>query len=125
VRPGNARALGFTAILLLLMAAGTMFAAQQRAAQAPFDIGDYGGVDIEKAESDYRAGGTNAQLVLLIKALCYRQQALGEAGWTEKLAAYGRELFDRARAGTVDLETVDDGEVMLKVLKVLRMAGAG
>jgi hypothetical protein len=116
--------MSFTAILLLMLAAGTLFAAQQRASETAFDIGDYGGADIAKAECTFKVGGTNAQLVLLLKALCYRQQVLGEPEWTEKLAGYGRELFDRARAGTVDLQTVDDGEAMLKVLKVLREAGA-
>ena len=37
---------------------------------------------------------------------------------------YGQELLDRAKAETVDLETVDDTEIMLKVLKVIRSTGA-
>ena len=121
---GRAQLLGFSAVLLMLLVAGTLFAAQFRAVDAPFDIGDYSSVVIADAEKAFQSGGSNEQLILLLKGLCYRQEALGEAGWAAKLAAYGRELYSRAKAGTVDLETVDEENVMRQVLKVLRESGA-
>jgi len=120
----RARSVGFTALVLLLLALGTMFAARQRDAQAAFDIGDYGAGSIEQAEQAFQEGGTNESLLLLLKALCYRQEALGEADWKEKIAYYGGELYARAKAGSVDLEKADEERVMLQLLKVLREAGA-
>ena len=121
---GHVQMTGFSALLLLLVVGGTMFAAQYRSTNEAFDIGDYSAINIAQAEQVFGADGTNEQLVLIIKALCYRQEVLHETGWTEKLAAYGRTLYARARAGTVDLEKIDDEDAMLKVLKVLRTLGA-
>ena len=42
----------------------------------------------------------------------------------EPLVRYGQALLDRAKAETVDLETVDDPDVMLQVLRVVRRVGA-
>jgi hypothetical protein len=124
VKRGHVQMIGFSAVLLLLLTVGTLLTAQYQDSKAPFDIGDYGSVRIADAKKAFEADGTNEQLMLLIKALCYRQESLGETGWSDPLFLYGRELYSRARAGTVDLQTVDDEDVMLKVLKVLREAGA-
>lgn len=111
-----------TLLMVALALAGTLLAGNLR--QTPFEIGDYSGVDIAQAEADFAASGSNEDLILLLKALCWRYQVQGEEAAREPLLGYGQMLLDRARAETVDLETLDEPDVMLQVLEVIRGVGA-
>lgn len=111
-----------TLVMIALALAGTLLFGGFR--EEPFVIGDWSGVDIPQAEADFAASGSNEDLVLLVKALCWRLEAAGDESAWEPLARYGQALLDRAKAETVDLETVDDPDVMLQVLRVVRRVGA-
>jgi len=116
--------LGVTVTLLIIGSALTLIAGQLQRSAAPLSIGDYSHVDIQMAEADFSGEPSNDALFTLIKALCYRKEILAETAWDEKLLFYGRELYARARAETVDLETIDEEQVTLSVLSVLREIGA-
>ena len=121
---GRAKMIGWSSgfVLLFLAAAWVGFTNQE--SRRSFDIGGYSHVNIQAAEESFRDDDSNEALVLLVKALCFRREVLGEREWEEALFAYGRELYARARDETVDLQTVDDEKVMLQVLAVLRDVGA-
>ena len=121
---GRAKIIGWSLIMTVLVLAGAMAGFWYQESHRAFDIGDFGQVDIGAAEEAFRKDRSNEALVLLIKALCYRREALGEREWDGKLLALGQELYARARNETVDLQTVDDEKVMLQVLSVLRDVGA-
>ena len=121
---GRAKIIGGSLILVLLFLAGSLGGFFYRESHRAFDIGDYSQVNIQAAEDAFRSDGSNKALVLLVKALCFRREALGERDWEDKLLAYGRELYARARTETIDLQTADDENVMLQVLSVLRDMGA-
>jgi len=121
---GRVRIIGWSGVMILLLLVGTWAGFLYRESGRAFDIGDFSQVNIPAAEEAFRSGGSNEALVLLVKALCFRREALGERGWEGKLLAYGRELYARARNETVDLQTVDDEKTMLQVLAVLRDVGA-
>ena len=111
-----------TLVMIALALAGTLlFGGFQ---EEPFEIGDWSGVDIARTEAEFAASGSNEDLVLLVKALCWRLEVAGDESAREPLLDYGQELLDRAKAETGDLETVDDPDVMLQVLRVVRQVGA-
>ena len=121
---GHAKIIGRSLIMGLLLLAGTMAAVLVQQSHRAFDIGDYSHVNIQEAEETFQSDGSNRALTLLLKALCFRREVLEERGWEDKLLAYGQELYARARDETVDLQTMDDEQVMLSVLSVLRDVGA-
>lgn len=111
-----------TIAMAVLMIIATLVTAEFQ--PRPFDIGDYSQANIEEAEKQFASSQTNEDLVLLCKALSWRIEIAGEAEAGEKLNHYGQLLLDRAKEESVDLEEVDDPEVMLAVLKVIRETGA-
>ena len=61
----------------------------------------------------------------LLKTLSYHYVLQEEEALGPEIRALGQELFDRARAGTADLEALDDEEgTLLQVLSVVRQLGA-
>ena len=62
--------------MIALALAGTLLFGGFR--EEPFEIGDWSGVDIPQAEADFAASGSNEDLVLLVKALCWRLEAAGD-----------------------------------------------
>lgn len=114
----------WSGIMLVLLLAGTLVGSMMLRSQRPFNIGDYRHVNIQDAEEVFRQTGSNESLVLLLKALCFRQESLGENSWTGQLLSYGQELYARARAETIDLQTADQEQILLQVLAVLRAVGA-
>ena len=121
---GHAKIIGRSLIMGLLLLAGTMAAVYVQQSHRAFDVGDYSQVSIQATEEAFLSDGSNRALTLLLKALCYRREVLKERVWEDKLLAYGQELYARARDETVDLQMVDDEQVMLSVLSVLRDVGA-
>jgi len=120
----HAKMPGWTLLLLLLGLAVTLAGSYYQESRRIFDIGDYSHVNIQQAEETFQSDASNQNLVTLIKALCFRQEVLGEPGWEGQILTYGRELYTRARDETVDLQAVDDEGVMTQVLSVLRKTGA-
>lgn len=111
-----------TLIMAVIMLAATFFVGQYQS--KPFDIGDYSQINIEEAEQQFAASQTNEDLVLLCKALSWRIEVGGDETAKEKLNHYGQLLLDRAKEESIDLETVDDPDIMLAVLRVIRETGA-
>jgi hypothetical protein len=108
--------------MMLLLTVATLLTGQFK--EEPFEIGDYSHVDLEEAKQTFETSQTNEDLVLLCKALSWQMEIGQNDSLREELRHYGQLLLDRAKAETVDLEKVDDPEIMLKVLKVIRSTGA-
>lgn len=111
-----------TAIVVLLFLAGTLIAGQPQ--QDAFDIGDFSTADIGALETAFTETQSNEDLVVLVKALCWRYRVAQDTAAAQPLRSYGQMMLDRAKAETIDLEYVDDPEHMLQVLKVVRELGA-
>lgn len=111
------------AVMLVLLAVGSLLAAHMRQSQEPFDIGDYSAADLPGAQAAFEESQANGDLVTLVKILCYRWKGEGEETAKSLLVRYGGLLLERAKAGEIDLEKADDPEVMLQVLAAVREAG--
>lgn len=111
-----------TLVVVLLFLAGSLLSGQLQGEK--FDIGDYSAVDIAAAEASFAETQTNVDLVHLVKALTWQYKVAENESVAEKLTSYGQLLLDRAKAEEVDLETVDDPDHMLQVLKIVRELGA-
>lgn len=111
-----------TLLMAVVMLAATLLVGQYQ--PKSFDIGDYSEVSIEEAEKQFVISQSNEDLVYLCKALSWRVEIAGEEEAVEKLNFYGQQLLDRAKEERVDLETVDDPDIMLAVLRVIRETGA-
>ena len=110
-------------VMLLVM---TVIAVHFRHEEKPFDIGDLSGADPEKALSVYRESGSDADLVELLKILCYRYKIIGDETVLPDIRNYGQELLERAKSQTVDLEKMDQDQngAILQILDVIRSTGA-
>ena len=108
--------------MAVLVVVATVFTAHFQ--PKPFDIGDYSHVDINTAQERFADSQSNEDLVLLCKVLSWNVETNQDESARELLKQYGQELLDRAKAESVDLETIDDPEIMLSVLRVIRESGA-
>jgi len=111
-----------TIAMAVLVVVATLFTAHFH--PQPFDIGDYSHIVISDAEAKFAVSQTNEDLVLLCKALSWQVEAAGQEEARELLRYYGQQLLDRAKSETVDLEKIDDPDIMLAVLRVIRECGA-
>ncbi len=85
-----------------------------------FDIGNYSQYQVGRVETAFLSTSSNEDLLLLIKVLCYEYKNRGNQGLAQPLKQYGKILLSRAKSGEVDLQTIDNEEVMLKILGVIR-----
>ena len=111
-----------TVVMMLLLTAATLLTGQIKT--EPFEIGDFSQYDPVQVRQQFEKSQTNEDLVLLCKVLCWNTEIKQDVSKREELQYFGQLLLDRAKAETVDLEKVDDPEIMLKVLKVIRSTGA-
>ena len=60
-----------------------------------------------------------------LKVLCYKAEVEGDQSCIEAIETYGTELFDMAKAETIDLEELgEQDETLLDLLKIIRSYGA-
>ena len=113
-------------LMMVMLLAVTVIAVHFRHEEKPFDIGDLSGADPEKALSVYRESGSDADLVELLKILCYRYKIIGDETVLPDIRNYGQELLERAKSQTVDLEKMDQDQngAILQILDVIRSTGA-
>lgn len=113
-------------LMMVMLLAVTVIAVHFRHEEKPFDIGDLSGADPEKALSVYRESGSDADLVELLKILCYRYKIVGDETVLPDIRNYGQELLERAKSQTVDLEKMDKDQngAILQILDVIRSTGA-
>ncbi len=113
-------------LMMVMLLAVTVIAVHFRHEEKPFDIGDLSGADPEKALSVYRESGSDADLVELLKILCYRYKIIGDETVLPDIRNYGQELLERAKSQTVDLEKMDKDQngAILQILDVIRSTGA-
>ena len=113
-------------LMMVMLLAVTVIAVHFRHEEKPFDIGDLSGADPEKALSIYRESGSDADLVELLKILCYRYKIVGDETVLPDIRNYGQELLERAKSQTVDLEKMDKDQngAILQILDVIRSTGA-
>ena len=113
-------------LMMVMLLAVTVIAVHFRHEEKPFDIGDLSGADPEKALSVYRESGSDADLVELLKILCYRYKIVGDETVLPDIRNYGQELLERAKSQTVDLEKMDQDQngAILQIVDVIRSTGA-
>lgn len=111
-----------TVMMALLMVVSTWFVSslQPRA----FDSLDYSIVDRAETEGAFEVSQSNEDLMKLVEALCWQYETAGEPETREPLLRYGQLLLDRAKAETLDLETIGQPEITLQVLGIIRELGA-
>jgi len=109
--------LGFIMIAQLFIIAGHNRSNQE------FDIGDYSNYDLAVIEHQYLKSPTNENLLILIKVLCYEAE-VNNKGCSDLIKKYGTELFSRAKRNEINLDKIDDEDIMLQIVSVLRKHGA-
>lgn len=107
-------------ILLCGVCAAMMLLPMQFRASAPYAFDVAADVDPAAAREAYARDGGDAELYRLLLALC-RQEHLNDPAFdADVFRACGRELYRRAKAGTLDLETIgvpEDTSAMLALLR--------
>ncbi len=88
----------------------------------PADFSAGAELTVEQAQAAFDQTGTNEDLYALLITLCYQDQQ-NPGSVNEALAQYGTQLYDRAKAGTLDLETIGDQKLTTEVLSVLKKLG--
>ena len=65
-------------LTIVILLAVTFVAGHIREREKPFDIGDFSAADPDAAMEAYRSSGSDADLVELLKILCYRYKIEGD-----------------------------------------------
>lgn len=89
-----------------------------------FLLGDFSNVKWEDSLDTFQNSQSSQDLVELLKVLCYRAEVEQDAAAEPLIKQYGTLLYDRARAGEVDLSTLGDDETMLELLRLIQSYGA-
>ena len=101
----------------------SMFAVRAGKEEA-FRLGDFSGVDVEEVRAAFDESQSSENLVELLKVLCYQAVVEENESVEPQIAQYGTRLYDRAKAGEVDLSTLGDDETMMELLGYIRSFGA-
>jgi len=80
-------------------------------------------IDIDRARSTYQSSGSGADLYVLLIGLCRQVYIGGSAVDTQELCFYGRELYARAKASELDLETIGNTADTMAMLGLLNELG--
>ena len=80
----------------------------ERAADYDFAAGK--GILLEEAEDAFTETSSNEDLYRLLLGLCYQLKTNEQAEHIQMIRKYGTELYDRVKAGTLDLEQLDDNQ---------------
>ena len=107
-------------ILLCGVCAAMMLLPMQFRARSPYAFDVAADVDPAAAREAYANDGGDAELYRLLLALC-RQERLNDSAFdADEFRACWRELYRRAKAGMLDLETIgvpEDTSAMLALLR--------
>ena len=79
--------------------------------------------DPDAERQDYLSGGSNESLYRYLLALCRERYLNEETFDSEAILDPGRELYARAKAGSLDLETIGVTDDTIALLGVLREYG--
>ncbi|MBQ8507639.1 MAG: hypothetical protein IJ466_09455 [Clostridia bacterium] len=110
-------------IILGLVCVAALILPMQGREHQPYSFEAAAQTDLEKARSAYAETGENADLYRLALALCRQAYLEGEGFDPAELCDCGRELYRRAKAGALDLETIGDPEDTTAMLALLRDYG--
>ena len=108
----------------LLCLCFSMFAVRAGKKEEAFRLGDFSGVDVEEVRAAFDESQSSENLVELLKVLCYQAVVEENESVEPQIAQYGTLLYDRAKAGEVDLSTLGDDETMMELLGYIRSFGA-
>lgn len=114
----------YSALMLVLLLAGTLLANGVRESRRVWDFGAWDVPSVEAACARHARDGSVETLARALKGLCWQYRVAGDEGARGDVAALGQELLDRTRAGEIDLEALDGDGVISQVLSVIREAGA-
>jgi hypothetical protein len=78
-------------------------------------------ISIDQAQAIFRQSSRNEDLYVLLVALCYQVQTNSNNDYSDILVQYGKELYARTRAGTLDLEKIGDPEQTTAMLQLLSL----
>ncbi len=108
------------ALMIIFLIAATLYASLQREAKEPFDIGDYSAFNINETKQKFKESGSNEDLAVLLKVLSWQYKVKNNEAVIPDIRSYGEELLNRAKAGEVDLQKMDEDGTLLQVLSVIR-----
>lgn len=86
------------------------------APQSQPDFSAGAAIDPVAAEEAFLASGLNEDLYALVLSLCYQDQQDPNGAYEEKLALYATQMSDRAKNGSLDLETIGERSVTETIL---------
>ena len=91
--------------------------------QEAYSFDSAAGIDVAAVREAYAAGNANKDLYDLALALCRQAYIEGEAFDPAELCECGRELYRRAKAGTLDLEEIGDPADTTQMINLLKDYG--
>lgn len=103
-------------ILVCLLGLIGIFVAGKLAPQDQPDFSAGANIDPVAAEEAFLASGSNEDLYALVLSLCYQDQQNPTDAYKEKLTLYATQMSDRAKAQTLDLETIGEHSVTEDIL---------
>lgn len=106
-------------ILMCVICAAALILPMQGRQHEAYSFEAAARIDLEAARSAYAETGENADLYRLALALCREAYLAGEGYDSAELCDCGRELYRRAKAGALDLETIGEPEDTTAMLALL------
>ena len=110
-------------VLVCLICGMALLLPMRNRAQQAYSFESAVSIDVEAARADYAANGENDDLYALALALCRQAYLEGEAFDPSELCDCGRELYNRAKAGALDLEKIGDPADTTAMINLLRDFG--
>lgn len=109
----------FWTIAIGLIGITAIFLAAQLKPGTPKDFSAGVGLTVEQAERSFAETDRNEDLYQLLLSLCYHNQEDPQERYVELMAHYGAILHNRAKEGTLDLETIGDTAVTMDMLEYI------
>ncbi len=114
----------FSVICGLLCIGAIFMSGHNQRTNVEFGLGDFSELSLSEVEQVFLQDPSTKNLMTLLEVLCFQRVVEENVTIEEKIADYGTLLYDRARAGEVDLSTLRPDAYMSELLSWIRFYGA-
>ncbi|MBQ3575244.1 MAG: hypothetical protein IJA26_06220 [Clostridia bacterium] len=123
IRKIRLRNLALSVLVCLICGMALIIPMRNKAYEA-YSFESAASIEIDAVRAEYAATGENEALYQLALALCRQAYLEGEAEFdSAELCECGRELYSRAKVGTLDLEKIGDPADTTAMLNLLKDYG--
>jgi len=90
---------------------------------AVFGLGDYKDKNLTDYIEQFEEDESDESLIELLNLLCYKSEVEKDDSVIDLIQQYGTILYDRVKAGSLDLEELDDDGTISEMLGYIRKYG--